>query len=613
MIKFNVSKLPENLANGVKTLADYFDFAVADDGITVIACEGEELITDFNGEKLNVVYPSEVAFYRAIGNVLQVGEVTRIVEKPRFDMCGAMYDHSRNGVLNMTYTKRFIAHLALLGMNTYLMYMEDVYELEDEPYFGYLRGRYSTAELREIDDFAFALGIEVIPCVQTLAHMNQFLRHSNIDQKYKDIDDILEVGKPEVCDLVERIIRTLKNTFRTNKIHVGMDEAYNVGRGRYLDKNGYQTRKEVLVRHLTLLDELSKKYDVDMMMWDDMFYHYYDADLHDARPERMNVVFWNYYDEVQSWYKGNLEKRMIDDPDVVFAGGAWRWGSDVPCHRKTVITTDCALKACIEMNVRNVFATVWGDDGSEAPAETCMLGVTMFAEYNYQTEYNSAAFEAKLKFITGLSYEEWMLQDYINGFDKNARNENTFAKYAMYSDPLCGMYDAHLREAGEKFDLTCHYATLAEKFEALAAREGKNDYLNEFYAALCRVLELKWNLGNRLIDAYKADDKAELRNIANNVIPELVSRNEAMREVRITVWNYENKLDGFEIIDQRVGALTARLRTTARIVNEYADGKIAAIDCLAEERLMNMAYGGFDAVDRHISYLKISSAGKAWM
>ena len=612
MLTFNVSNLPKKLANGMKTLAEYFDFAIAENGIAVTANEGSELITDFDGEKLNVVYPSEVAFYRAIGNTLQAGKAVKTIEKPHFDMCGAMYDLSRNGVLNMAYTKQFIAKLALLGMNTYLMYMEDVYELEGEPYFGYMRGRYSTGELREIDDFAYSLGIEVIPCVQTLAHMNQFLRHANISAKYKDIDDILEVGNPDVCDLVERIIRTLKNTFRTNRIHVGMDEAYNVGRGRYLDKNGYQTRKQVLVRHLEFLDELSKKYDVDMMMWDDMFYNYADADLHDARPERMGIVFWNYYDEVQSWYEEKLAKRMVDDPNVVFAGGAWRWGSDVPCHRKTVVTTDCALKACLKMNVRNVFTTLWGDDGSEAPAETGMLGTVMFAEYNYQPEYNSAAFEQKLAFITGLTYEEWMLQDKINAFEEDSDKTNTFSKYAMYSDPLCGMFDEELRLAGEQYDLTAHYATLAEKFEALCARGGAMQYINEFYATICRVLELKWNLGNRLIDAYKAGDKAELLNICDNVIVPLIERTEAMREVRITVWNKENKIEGYEVIDQRVGTLTARLRTTDRIVREYINGAINAIDCLASERLMQSSWNEFKIIGRHVGYSTISSAGKVW-
>ena len=612
MLTFNTSKLPRNLADGMKILSDYFDFAIADDGIEVTAIGGDTLITDFDGNKLNVTYPSEVAFYRAIGNVLQAGKAVKTVEKPKFDMCGAMYDHSRNGVLNMKYTKQFIAKLAILGMNTYLMYMEDVYELENEPDFGYLRGRYSIAEMREIDDFAFALGIEVIPCVQTLAHMNQFLRHGNIAKKYKDIDDILEVGNPDVCDLVERIFRTLSTTFRTNKIHVGMDEAYNVGRGRYLDNNGYQSRKEVLKRHLALLEELSEKYNVDMMMWDDMFYNYKDADLHDARPERMGVVFWNYYDEVQKWYEEKLERRMVDDPNIVFAGGAWRWGSDVPCHRKTIVTTDCALKACIKMNVRNVFVTIWGDDGSEPPAETGMLGTVMFAEYNYQEEYSSAAFEDKLKFVTDLTFDEWMLQDEINAFDKNAGKENTFAKYAMYSDPLCGMFDAHTRKVGEEFDLTAHYAGLAEKFEELVKRGGDYLYINEFYATLCRVLELKWNLGNRLIDAYKAGDKAELKNIVDNTIMPLIERNEAMREVRITAWNKENKLEGYEIIDIRVGALTARLRTTARIIGEYLDGKIDSLDCLTAERIMQRGWGEPRAIDRYVGYSSICSAGRSW-
>jgi hexosaminidase len=44
------------------------------------------------------------------------------------------------------------------------LYTEDTYQIPDEPFFGYLRGAYTEAELREIDDYAYALGIEVVPC-----------------------------------------------------------------------------------------------------------------------------------------------------------------------------------------------------------------------------------------------------------------------------------------------------------------------------------------------------------------------------------------------------------------------------------------------------------------
>ena len=73
--------------------------------------------------------------------------------------------------------------MAIFGMNMLMLYTEDTYEIEGYPFFGYQRGRYTNEELREIDDYAFDLGIEVIPCIQTFGHLGKFLRykqHSNI-------------------------------------------------------------------------------------------------------------------------------------------------------------------------------------------------------------------------------------------------------------------------------------------------------------------------------------------------------------------------------------------------------------------------------------------------
>lgn len=78
--------------------------------------------------------------------------------------------------MSVEYAKELIEILAIMGHNTILIYMEDVYSLKEEPYFGYMRGRYTEAELQAIDDYAHQFGIEVIPCIQTLAHLEQFLR-----------------------------------------------------------------------------------------------------------------------------------------------------------------------------------------------------------------------------------------------------------------------------------------------------------------------------------------------------------------------------------------------------------------------------------------------------
>lgn len=75
-----------------------------------------------------------------------------------------MIDCSRNGVLKVSTVKFLCRKLALVGYCQLMLYTEDTYQIESEPLFGYLRGGYSQAELKEIDDYAFALGIEIVPC-----------------------------------------------------------------------------------------------------------------------------------------------------------------------------------------------------------------------------------------------------------------------------------------------------------------------------------------------------------------------------------------------------------------------------------------------------------------
>lgn len=76
---------------------------------------------------------------------------------------GVMLDCSRNAVMKVCEVKRFIDYIAQMGYNALELYTEDTFEVIDEPYFGYLRGRYSIAELREIDAYAQTKNVELIP------------------------------------------------------------------------------------------------------------------------------------------------------------------------------------------------------------------------------------------------------------------------------------------------------------------------------------------------------------------------------------------------------------------------------------------------------------------
>ena len=66
---------------------------------------------------------------------------------------GVMLDMSRNAVMRPSEVKNFARIIKSFGYNMIQLYTEDTYEVDGEPYFGYLRGRYSKQEIRDIVEY----------------------------------------------------------------------------------------------------------------------------------------------------------------------------------------------------------------------------------------------------------------------------------------------------------------------------------------------------------------------------------------------------------------------------------------------------------------------------
>ena len=175
-----------------------------------------------------------------------------------FKTFGTMLDCSRNAVMTAESVKRWIDLTAKLGCNTLHLYMEDTYEVDGQPYFGHLRGRYSKAELKQIDAYAAAHGMQVILCIQTLAHVNA-LFHWPVYREIRDAADILLTGDERTYALVDGMFRTLRECLRTNIVNIGMDEADLLGLGQYLTLHGYRDRFSILMEHLRKVSEMAKK------------------------------------------------------------------------------------------------------------------------------------------------------------------------------------------------------------------------------------------------------------------------------------------------------------------------------------------------------------------
>ena len=483
-----------------------------------------------------------------------------------FDSFGVMIDCSRDAVPSVNGLKRFIDTISKMGYNVAMLYTEDTYEVENEPYFGYKRGRYSVEELREIDEYAASVGVELIPFIQTLAHLNQLLRWRAYRHKIFDIDDILLIDEPRTYELLENIFSTLSKTFRSKRVHIGMDEAHHVGLGKYLDMHGFTDRYALLLKHLKRVCEIAEKYGFEStMMANDLFFNLspgtfctdevrdFPPEITENVPKNCEMVYWDYFGTHNARYDAMMLSSKKLSEKTWFSGGAWTWNTFTPHNRYSMKRNEIAIESCKRNGVRLAFFTLWGDDGAECAYEA-VLPALMHAS---AVARGLSEEEMKKEFlsITGERFDDMKdldLPNYIFGenvpvespyFQHSACN---YAKTHLYDDPFLGTMSA---------------------------------------ACLCDVLSKKLLLAKRTRAMYEKGDKQGLLALAEEDYTECIRRVDIFHKAFRRQWYAINKTYGFEVHDARLGGLRCRLESCRDRLIDYAVGKIEEIEELKEPLL----------------------------
>jgi len=505
-----------------------------------------------------------------------------------FKKLGVMLDNSRNAVMKPETVKNYIDIMADLGYNCLMLYTEETYEVDNQPYFGHNRGRYSQAELKDMDSYAKSKGVELIPCIQTLAHVRPLFRW-NVYKGINDCDDILLCGEEKTYKLIEDIFASLDKCFTTRIVNIGMDEAHMIGRGKYQDKHGYENRFDILLKHLQKVSEIAKKYNFELIMWGDMFFRlinggsYYsnaeikvDPKIKAMIPDNVNLIYWDYYSHDKARYDKNIIAHNAIKDGIWFAGGMWTWSGFAPHNTFSIKANDAAVAACLDRGVENAVFTMWGDNGAECSRFSvlpCLYYTARLAEGVTDMNVIKQGFEAKY----GIAFDDFMLLDLPFTPNENESIVNS-DKYLLYNDCFMGMFDNVVKP-----DFAQGFKKVAEKLELL---KDNKDYgvLFDSMSKLCRVLEIKCDLGVRTRKAYEAGDKEALRALVNDY-GETVERLEKFYNAYEKQWMWENKPQGFDVQDIRIGGLIRRVKHCKTRIQEYVDGNIDRIEELHEPML----------------------------
>ena len=596
------------LMPGIARLEKILPFTQGD-GILVTAKESEYTGVSLENGVAVITYSRKHLFFRQLGILVEnawKGSFLH-VEDTFYDCISAMIDSSRCAVPTLAAACRLLDYMAVMGYSMAMLYTEDTVELENRPYFGYMRGRYTHEELRALDDYADTYGIELIPCLECYGHMHKYLIW-NEAAPIKDTEGVLLAREEKTFRFLEELIGTVSSCFRSRRIHIGMDEAWDMGRGKFLDKHGYVPPFEIFNEYMEKLIAITNRFGLTPMMWSDMYFRvntnnnaYYEKDTVvpqetvDRIPEEVEQVFWH-YGEKPNCDDYMLEKHKALGRKIIYAGGLWGWIGHFPEHNYAMEACRISLDACRKHDVREAMITIWSNDNAECDLFANLYGMSFFAEMCFDPDASREKLDARFEACTGGSAEAFYTMSlYHNRFDGVDYSPNFHDRFLgkplFWQDIMEGLYDTHLF----KQPMSTHYAACV----AIMAqhREGPWAYLYDFAGKVFRYLGVKTAIAEKLVPAYKAGDKEALATVANVLLPCLKEATAEVHKAHKAMWFASNKVLGWSNLDIRYGGMAARCDTAMELIGMYLEGKLDTLEELDQERL-HKPLSGFNAYSR---------------
>ncbi len=588
------------LVEAVEAVKDDLGFELADDGlaVTVTKVDADTLTVTLSSGEATITYGGGTSrFLRGLASLnawVKSGVRDKsITETPHFDTNGAMIDVSRNAVLTVDAVKLMLRKMALMGLNMLMLYTEDTYEIEGRPYFGYMRGRYTKDELREMDAYAATLGIELIPCIQVLGHLEAMLRWG-CAAPYRDTSSVMLVGADATYELIDDMLRTVSECFSSRRIHIGMDETHDLGAGASLYKYGYRERTELFMEHLSRVVTMVEKYGLEPMMWSDMFFRLAGKDIegfneYDVRveipdnfrklvPQSVEQVFWNYdHDDVEFFDKG-IENHFKFCDKVAVAGSIWTESGITVNARRAKGNANAILTSAIKNGVRDVMLTAWNNSNSGCMPLT-LLGLSWYADTDYRGVFDENGARETFKNATGLNYDDFYI---LEDIEHLGGTRFAMSKVLLWNDPLVGLIDAHIVGV----DAGAFYREVSEQYSQIPADQGEFTPIFDTVKALCSLLENKSDFGVRARCAYDENDREALAALASEC-DVIIEKLNAFTDTQYRAWTAYYKPFGWEILDLRYGGLIRRFITAKIRITAYLSGELESIAELHEKRLRN--------------------------
>jgi len=289
--------------------------------------------------------------------MLPVGTVT---DWPDLPVRGVMLDISRDKVPTMATLIELVDRLASWKINQIQLYIEHTFAYSGHEDVWRDASPLTADEICALDAVCRERFVELVPNQNCLGHMERWLRHpryrplalapgGSVNHGIARPASTLNPADPASLDLVRELLGQLLPNFTSSRIHVGLDEPWDLPDDRFDDYLEW-------LRALRALPELEGR---EMLVWGDILAEH--PDSVSALPDGVTVCDWGYEDH--SPFEAHVS--VFEDAGRPFwtSPGTSAWTSIL--GRVTNMRGNCANAAAAALGHggRAILITDWGDLG----------------------------------------------------------------------------------------------------------------------------------------------------------------------------------------------------------------------------------------------------------
>lgn len=281
------------------------------------------------------------------------------------DVLSYQLDISRGKVPTMETLRRIVDFIASQGYNQFQLYTEHAfrYEGHETAWSGW--SPVTPAEIRELDAYCSAKGIELVPNQNSFGHMEQWLKHdkyAGLAQSRALASALNPTNEASALFLASLYDQLLPN-FKSKLFNVGCDEVQGVSQDDYLD---------FLAKIHSLVTARGRK----MMFWADIVLNHPETAC--RVPSDAIALNWGYI----SFYDFEKTTSELKKSGLKFyvCPGTSAWASLTGQSSNMLVNVDKAVTAGRKNGAIGYMMADWGDGGYVQPWIVSVPGIIALAD-----------------------------------------------------------------------------------------------------------------------------------------------------------------------------------------------------------------------------------------